>query len=257
MSLLHIDGIKTNYISFGEFRKSLPTVLLLHGACQSVWCWKFQIPFFEKYKRFNSIAIDLPGHGKSDGDGFRSIKKYSDFVNSFTDQLELEEVILLGHSMGGRIAQIFALDYPEKVVGCILAGTGTKLRVTQATFNLIEKGFKNFAGIASKNSFSDNVSKELETEFFDKLMNSNKLSCMNDMIACNEFDVSDDVSKINIPSLIIAGENDILAPIKHSRKLNENIKASTLRIIKESGHFMMLEKPVEFNLLLKEFLDIL
>ncbi len=257
MPLINVDGIKTNYITISEFQKSLPTVILLHGACQSIWCWKFQTTFFENYKRFNSIAVDLPGHGKSSGDGFSSINEYSDFLNSFIQHLGLEDIILLGHSMGGRISQVFALDYPEKVAGCILVGTGARLKVTQSTFNLIEKGFKSFAGVASKNSFSNNFPEELREEFYNKLMNANKTSCMNDMIACNEFDVEDDVSKIEIPSLIIAAENDILAPVKYSRKLNESIKGSRLDILGDSGHFMMLEKPDEFNSLLKEFLDIL
>lgn len=257
MPLVNIDGTKTNYLSIGEFYDSKPTVVLVHGACQSVWCWKFQTSFFKNYKRFNTIAIDLPGHGDSEGGGFRSIKEYSDFLYSFIKYLDLKEIILIGHSMGGRISQIFAIDYPEKIIGCILAGTGAKLRVTQATFNLIEKGFKNFAGVASKNSFSDNVSEELKSEFYNNLISANKVSCLNDMVACNEFDVSDDVSRIDIPSLIVAGENDILAPVEYSKELNEKISGSTLKIIEDSGHFMMLEYPDKFNSILKDFLDIL
>ncbi|MGH7885456.1 MAG: alpha/beta fold hydrolase [Thermodesulfobacteriota bacterium] len=257
MPEIRIDGLKVNYFSIGDFNRSVPTVLLIHGACQSSWCWKFQIPFLKNYKKFNSIAIDLPGHGLSEGDGLTSISEYSDFISKFIENLDLIDVILLGHSMGGRISQVLILDHPENVIGCILAGTGARLRVTQATFRAIEKGFEYFAKTASINSFSENASIELREEFYNHLINSNNVCCKNDMIACNEFDVRDDISNIYLPALIICGENDILAPVKYSKYLYESIKGSTIKIIKNSGHFMMLEKPGEFNSLLKKFLDII
>lgn len=252
-----IDGIKTNYLFAGDHNKQLPTVVFIHGACQSLWNWKYQIQYFKSYRRLNFVAIDLPGHGSSEGTGFKAIKDYADFTCRFTEELNLEEIILIGHSMGGRISQVIMIEHPDKVIGSVLCGTGAKLRVTRATFQAIEKGFGYFADIASRNSFSKNAPGELKEEFKKNLLSSNYKVCYNDMVACNEFDVKDDISQAELPTFIVGASDDVLAPPEYSRDLNKRIKGSTLKILAGSGHFMMLEKPAEFNGLIKTFLDII
>ena len=117
--------------------------------------------------------------------------------------------------------------------------------------------FGKFNELATRNSFSDFATKELREEFQGRLSGSSQQTCTNDLIACNEFDVMGDVANIDVPSLIIAGKEDILAPLRHSNFLNKKIPDSRLEIIGQAGHFMMQEKPNEFNRLLVNFLDFL
>lgn len=252
-----INGARISYNEIGFFKKDLPTILLLHGACQDMSTWENQFNFLNSYTRYNSIALDLPGHGRSGGEALKSIDQNSKFLLHFINELDLKQIILLGHSMGGRIAQLFCIEYPQYVIGCILAATGVRIRITRTTFNILQNDFKKFCEMATSNSFSESADYNTKKTFFNKLISSNKQTCINDMTACDEYDVSSNISRINIPVLIIAGASDVLAPVRYSRELYREIKDSRLSIINSSGHFMMIENPSVFNSALKKFLDFL
>jgi len=257
MPKISVNGIATSYKYFGDDNKAKPTVIFIHGAAQSSESWEFQFDFCRSFTRFNFVIPDLPGHGASDGTGFRSIQLYSDFLIKFIEQSEFTEVVLVGHSMGGRISQVLIIDNPEKIIGTVLAGTGARIRVTRATLDAAKNDFGKFSELASGNSFSKFATKDLREKFKMRLDSSSQETCVNDLIACNEFDVKDNLSEIKVPSLIIAGEEDILAPVKYSKYLYEKIPDSRLETIKHAGHFMMQEKPNEFNHLLSNFLNFL
>lgn len=259
MPQIEVSGLTTFFRQAGEYDPSKQTVLFIHGACQTSLTWEYQFELFDSYKRFNSIFIDLPGHGGSEGNGFTSINDYCDFINEFRIRIEIAagNIVMAGHSMGGRICQKFLIKYPEVSTGAILAGTGSGIKITRAVFNAIKHDFHHFCKLAAENSFSTNIEHEIRERFRGRLKQSNRISCLNDMKACNEFDVMDDIRRIRVPCLIIAGSEDILAPVKYSRHLYKKIKNSRLEIIEDSGHFMMMEEPVLFNSLIRKFLDFL
>ena len=252
-----IDGIKTHFHLFGTLENDLPVVIFIHGAGQSSHCWKYQFRLSEKLDNYNFIFIDLPGHGKSDGAGFKTIKEYSDFLHSFRNKMDIGEYVLVGHSMGGRITQVSLVDYPQNVIGSVLVGTGPRIRVTRHAIELARKSFKDFADMAAENSFSKSSPLELKAEFKELLLKSNPETAANDLAACNEFDTTDILLKIKVPTYIITGEEEKLAPIKNSVRLKNLIDNSRMEIINGAGHFVMMEKPEEFNKSVINFLNIL
>lgn len=254
---IEVNGLNISYEQPAGFESDKPTVLLIHGACQDRQTWEYQRRFLESYKRFNSIMIDLPGHGQSEGNGMDSIEKYSDFIAGFTETLGIDELVLVGHSMGGRISQKYMINYPESVVGCLLAGTGPRIRVTKAVIDAVNNDFEYFCRMAARNSFSENAEPMLREKFYKRLSVSNRKACINDMKACNEFDVTEDLGEIDTPCMIVSGSDDVLAPSRYSRQLLREINNSKLKIIEDSGHFMMMEKYSEFNRVLQNFLDFL
>lgn len=257
MPEIEIDGQNIYYHQPRGFETGKPTLLLIHGACQNRLTWEYQFSFLSSYKRFNSIAVDLPGHGLSGGDGYDSVEQYSDFILRFSEELKISELILTGHSMGGRISQKFIINHPSRVTGCLLAGTGPRIRITRAVMDAVNNDFDYFCRLAAKNSFSVNADDKLRNDFYTRLMNSNRAACLNDMRACNEFDVADEIDKISVPCVIVAGSDDVLAPVRYSRELFRHIKDSKLEIIDKAGHFMMMESSGEFNSILRKFLDFL
>jgi pimeloyl-ACP methyl ester carboxylesterase len=74
-------------------------------------------------------------------------------------------------------------------------------------------------------------------------------------MACDEFDIMNELGEIKVPTLIISGEEDILTPVKYGEYLSQKISNSKLHVINGAGHFMMQEKPDEFNRVLLEFLN--
>lgn len=250
-------GIKTYYQKFGNNVGKIPAVIFIHGAGQSTLCWKFQKALAEVIDKFSFIFIDLPGHGKSTGSGFNTVKAYSDFIHEFIKELDIDEYILIGHSMGGRIAQVHILEYPEPVIGCVLAGSGARIRVTNYTMECAKNRFEEFASLASENALSASASEKLREEFKSWILDTNQQTVINDLEACNKFDTREEISRFNVPALIIAGDKDNLATPEHYLHLKNEIPDSKLEIIKGAGHFMMLEKPAEFNRLVAVFLNYL
>lgn len=249
-----LRGQRIHYISGKPLDRTIPTMLMIHGAAQSNWTWEYQFKFFKRNKNFNPIVLDLPGHGKSTGEGCRSVEEYTEFTKDFVDTLDLKNLILIGHSMGGCIAQLFVLRYPELVKSPILVGTGVKLPVAKETLMDARDDYETFCAVAPQRSFSENSKSELKNKYRDGLFKTSQQVCYQDLVACNEFDIRDKVKNINLPTLIISGEEDILTPVKYGQFLKDNIKGSVFHVIKNSGHFMMQENYDEFNRVLLEFL---
>ena len=200
MPLISINGINTYFLHFGIEKSKNPSVIFIHGAGQSSVCWKFQYKLSEILGHFNFIFIDLPGHGKSEGFGFRSVKEYSDFLNAFINKMNIVGYVLIGHSMGGRISQVNLLDYPDHAIGSVLAGTGTRIRITKYTMAITKNSIKDFAELAADNSFSKMAAIELKTEFKSWLLNSRQETIINDLTACYEFDTTEEILGINVPT---------------------------------------------------------
>lgn len=255
MPYIKVRENKIHYTGGGRFGKSRPSILLIHGAGQSTATWEYQIYPLKTHTEFNLAAPDLPGHGKSGGEGSRTIKEYKEFIKEFADKLGFGELIIVGHSMGGGIAQLFTLEHPERVEACVLAGTGAKLKVAGESLRAAKNDYKTFCEVAPGRAFSENASEELKKKFKNGLLDTSPQVSYHDLVACDEFDMTAQVEEIKAPVLVISGEKDILTPVKYGEFLNEKIEGSKFRVIDDAGHFMMLEKPDEFNRLLLEFLE--
>jgi len=255
MSEITIEGNQVHYIEGDKFDKSRPTLLFIHGAGQSVATWRFQLDLFRNHPDFNFIALDLPGRGGSGGTGFRTVGEYKEFVLEFIEHLNLENIILIGHSMGGGVAMLIALERPEILQACILVATGAKLSVAEQTIEAVKNYYEAFCEIAPDRMFAENSADELKQEFRKGLFDTGPEVCYWDLIACNEFNIMDEVEKINVPTLIISGDKDILTPLKYGEYLHQKIYGSQFYKVKGSGHFIMQEKLEEFNGILVEFLN--
>ncbi|KRT66836.1 MAG: Alpha/beta hydrolase fold protein [Candidatus Dadabacteria bacterium CSP1-2] len=249
-----VKGLKINYIAGEGLEKSRLSILMIHGAGQSSLTWEYQVDELKKQSKFNLIILDLPGHGKSEGSGLSSIREYSGFIKDFTDTLGLENLILVGHSMGGGIVQVFTIDYPDTVYACVLVGTGARLRVAKETLEAVKNNYEAYCKIAPTRAFASSSPEELKKRFVEGIIRTPQSVVRQDFIACDEFDIMNKVEKIKVPTLIISATEDILTPVRYGEYLHNRIEGSKFHVIKDVGHFMMQEKADEFNRVLLEFL---
>ena len=223
------------------------TMLFVHGAGGNHEIWENQTKYFR-----NAIAIDLPGHDA--GEGRRTIEEYVEDVRRFCDQESLKNFVMVGHSMGGAITLKFALTYPEYLKAIVLVSTGAKLRVASIVFEEIKRDYNNFLELMKEYAFSNKTPSWVKDKAV-KLMRSVKPQVVyGDFEACDKFDVMGSLDRINLPTLIICGRDDLLTPVKYSEYLRAHIRNSELRVIDDAGHMVMLEKPEEFNKILENFL---
>lgn len=227
-------------------------IVMLHGAACSHEVWLNQYDFLRKSHRV--ILFDLPGHNKSDGDGFDSIDKYVDAIYSKCMEMNLQRFVLCGHSMGGAITQLFALKHPEILKGLILCSTGARLRVTRQVFEAIESDFNMFIEMSVTFSMAQAARDEIKKRFKDIISKCRPVVAINDFRACDSFDLISRIHNIKLPALIICGDEDLLTPLKYSEFLNKNINDSKLEILKSIGHMIMLEDSDKVNTLINNFL---
>ncbi|MEZ4671359.1 MAG: alpha/beta hydrolase [Anaerolineae bacterium] len=218
----------------------MPTTLVMHGAGGSHLDWPSEI---RRMPELNALAIDLPGHGRSPGKGRTTVGAYAEDMIAFMDALNLKRAILLGHSMGGAIAQTIALYHPERVQGLILAGTGAKLGVHPDLLNGILTELSRSVTTIVNGYYGDMSTDSMRRRTYQQLMEFNPTILYNDYAACNQFDVRDSINRINVPTLIIGGSEDYMTPFKFSEFLHENIAGSKLAKVEGAAHMLILEQP--------------
>jgi pimeloyl-ACP methyl ester carboxylesterase len=227
-------------------------LLFIHGAGGGEYTWSYQKGFFEK--RFNPIIIELPGHGESEGEGEDEIGKYAEDIRVFLKTMGLRKVFLVGHSMGGAIVQTLALTQPEVIKGIVLVGTGVKLKVLPMILDGIKNNFKETIQTITRFAYSRKVSSDLIERGISDMMRCRPEVLYGDFLACDRFDLMNDIEKIDLPTLVLCGNEDEMTPVKYSQLLHQRIKGSKLEILPNAGHMAMIESPEAFNEKVREFI---
>ena len=234
-----------------------PPIILIHGAGGTHLYWP---PEIRRMPGHPIYALDLPGHGKSPGRGMQTIDGYSEEVIRWMDQLQsrthISRAIIGGHSMGGAIALQLALNYPTRVAGLILVGTGARLRVhpTILSDSSNPTTYNKAIHAVLEMAFGPDVNPRL-VELAGKRMFEIRQSVFHDdMVACNAFDCIDSVGAIRKPTLVICGSEDRMTPLRYSQFLAGAIPEAKLKVIPGAGHMVMLQRPQEVADEMREFL---
>ncbi len=171
------------------------------------------------------------------------------------DELNLEQVILCGHSLGGAIAQSFYFNFPDKVEALILVGSGVRLRVSPSILDSLKNDFKSFLETLPLGAFYRKTDKAIIAEIVEATSKIPAEVTYRDFSICDKFDALEKIKngEILVPTLIIVGKADKLTPTKFSQFFKDYVKNSTLQIINDAGHMVMMEKPEEVNQGIFEF----
>lgn len=229
-----------------------PPLVLVHGAGGSADLWRRQLDGLADVTRV--VAPDLPGHGPLGGRGKPSVAGYAAWLEGFLAVLDAEPVVLVGHSMGGAVAQTLALARPERLAGLVLVGTGARLRVLARIVDLLRHHPREGQSVIRELSFAAGAPREC-TEMVDRVLREGApLVTLGDYLACDRFDVGERLAALRTPTLVLTGTEDRLTPPKYGRFLAEAIPGARLVEIPAAGHFPHLEQPVAVNTAIREFL---
>lgn len=254
MPIVRING---KQISYWTGRRGIlegrETILFIHGAGGGQYTWSYQKGFFEK--EFNPIVIELPGHGESGGEGEEEIVTYAEQVYAFLQAVGVRKIFIAGHSMGGAIVQTLALTHPEVIKGIILVGTGAKLKVLPMILDGVKANFEETVRKITQFSHSRKTPLVFIERGIADMLQSRPEVLYGDFAACDRFDVMKEVEKIDLPTLILCGEDDELTPVKYSQFLHSRIKGSKLEVLPNAGHMVMMEAPQAFNEKIAEFVS--
>lgn len=226
-------------------------IIFIHGAGGSGVLWYLQKEYLKDFAQ--AVLVDLPGHGGSHGKGYASIEDYRDICYETMRNARLERCFVAGHSMGGAIAMSLALAYPDMTAGLILVGTGARLRVVPDILDGIRRDKEKTVELIVENAFSEKASPEMKEGGVLEMMKCDAEVTYNDFCACDRFNVLGLLDRIKTPSLILCGTDDRLTPPAYSKYLHEHITDSSLVLVQDAGHMVMVEKPQEVNKAIESF----
>ncbi len=227
--LKNVMNTKINY----EFidRDKDTTIVLLHGWGQLISMMK---PLGEKFTNYNILYIDLPGFGKSIEPSYSwDVYEYAKSINIIVKDLELNKIIIIGHSFGGRIGLIYASMYKIDKLVC-LASPYCK-EITKLSFKTkLYKTLKKIAFLKWISNIMKNHIGSTDYKNASEVMRGVLVKSIN-------IDMINDIKKIKCPTLLIWGDKDTAVPINRAYELNKLINNSELIVYKDSTHYAYLE----------------
>lgn len=233
------------------FNPALPSLLMIHGSGANKDNWQAQ---FGGLKEMNVAAIDLPGHGDTPGPGMNKVEDYASWLAEFIASGPVRPV-LMGHSLGGAIAQMVALTNPGLIKGLILVGTGSRLKVMPAILDGLQNNPEATTKMIVQYAYDDNADPKFIELGYEEMVRRPPEVTHGDFSACNAFDVNDRLGEIKLPCVMIVGAGDKLTPPKYSEFLAKGIAGSKVKVIQGGGHMVALEQPQAFNQAVMEFMS--
>ncbi len=249
-------------INYYQQGKGDTTLLFLHGWCIDGTYWENQVEYFSQ--NYNVYAIDLPGFGKSKAERTNcTIEEYANDVTAFIDTMNLNNVVIIGHSMAGEIMLQTALSNNSRIAGIagvdnfkIIDVSFTPEQMKQMTdfFPMLQNDFKRSAPLyADMMLFHPTTSREVKDRVKTDFANCDSATGYGTFMNQMQYAYSDAqrLEQLNYKLHLI---NSDYFPTNESG-LNNHCKGSfQVQTIAESGHYPMIEKPTEFNLILEKVL---
>jgi pimeloyl-ACP methyl ester carboxylesterase len=224
------------------------SIIFIHGsgACGDIW--RYQTEYFP-----DSDAVNLPGHPH--GEVLKSVEECVDWLRKYIKERGLKDLVLAGHSLGGAIALMYALRYPQELKGSIIIGSGARLRVHPMFLIPCEEAIK---GNPRKwyqmvEEMYRLTPEDYKREVVEKQKAIGPAIMLNDFLCCGKFDIMDRVHEIKLPALIICGESDVMTPVKYANYLGAKMANSKVVIVPQAGHFVLAEKPEVVNEAIEDF----
>jgi len=246
MPRLRIGDTELAYREQGEQR---PALLFIHGAGGSSAHFKPLMGLLGQQMR--AVALDLPGHGRSPAlvpppSPAMLLEIYRDLAAGAAEKLGLGRFVVAGHSMGGAVAQLFALRYPEQVAGVVLLATAARLKVAPPVIAAIRDNFQGLAAMMAAVGYSPSTDPARARALAEAQIQAPQEVVLADFRACAGFDLRTRVGELNsapFPTTIISASDDMLTPPKLQCHLAGLIPRAEVVTITRAGHFCFMERP--------------
>ena len=239
------------YTAAHELDLKKPTVVFVHGAGLDHSWFGLQSRYFG-YHGWNVLAVDLPGHGRSDGPPLDSIGAMAQWVFDLLQSLKIEKASLVGHSMGALVALECAASRPERVERLAMLGVTYPMKVSEAFLDAARRNdqaaydMETIWGHAAQVPLGGNPNPGMWM-YGDTLARLARLApgvLYNDLKACNDYAAGfESAARVRCPALLILGRRDVMTPAKTAKALQERIAGAKSAILEPSGHSLMAEAP--------------
>lgn len=212
---------------------------------------------------YSVYAVDLPGHGKSDGKSKSSIDEYSIDIIDFLDAMGLTNVCLVGHSMGAAIALNASLSQHWRIRSIVAIGGASKMIVNDTILEGLQNTFETTVDNIVKYSWhkqtgaiadSLQMAKYFREKAKQRILNAGSRTVHGDFLACSRFDLDERLGEISVPVLVIASDCDRMVPLHVSQKMAEKLPNAQFVTLEGCGHFQHIEQTSRVATELSNFL---
>ncbi|MDF1537849.1 MAG: alpha/beta hydrolase [Candidatus Thorarchaeota archaeon] len=249
------EGTEIAYEILGNENGS--KLVLIHGLFINSDCWGEQVSFFEK--DYHILRFDLHGHGRSIKPGKRyTIRNYVTDMQILLNHLGWNsDLVLMGHSLGGMVALVYALENPAAVSKLVVASSYcfvSNEAITEVLGRVKSNPIKKFGlGIGKRglNPYDEETAIWIAEQVSDHLSQKDAMLAT---AASAGFNICENLKSLNIPALLIVGEKDITTPVWASEMLHEWLPNSEIVIVKDASHLVILDHKDEFNNYVREFI---
>jgi pimeloyl-ACP methyl ester carboxylesterase len=255
MPMLEVNGQELYYVKEGVG----PNIVFIHSMGADFTMWRDQFAYFEK--RFCCIAFDCRGHGGSSYTGPFSIGDLAMDLKAGLDRIGIHETHIVGIAMGGPIALSFTAQWPDMVQSLVIANSFVDLRepskgrIEATRKRLAAMSMHDFGKEYALTRLMPDTPKEHYDELAEAIAEVEPEAYIDTLRAVLEAEFTDELSKVDVPTLVLFGAEDTVAPEHHSAMIRDGISGAVLQVIAGAGHLSNLDKPDEFNAAIAEFLD--
>ncbi len=248
-----------------ESRGEGAPLLFIPGLGADVLCWDLQVP--ELSREFRVIRVDPRGAGQSPSPpGPYSLQEMADDAVEVLDHLQVRSAVVVGHSMGGGVAQCLASQHPERVAGLVLVGTAFRLEaraleVAQSWSAWLGEGLsrESFARgflpwLFSRRFFENPRQVQQVTRLYvESPWPQPARAFASQLAACRDFDTRELLPGIRVPALVLTGSEDLVTPPDQGRALAERLPQGRFVELPGLAHACMGEGAPVFNRLVRDF----
>lgn len=233
-------------------------VLLVHGAGNDHSIWRYQTRRLAA-AGYRALAIDLPGHGKSDGPGLTSIRDMADWVGRVIDALGSPETVVVGHSMGTIIALELAARRPLAGIGLMAPAVPMEvhedLQRAADDEDALARDLIIGWSFNGRARFGSHLDPGVWTAGGNRRLLERSADLLGtDLRACAEWEAPE-LEAIDVPALVIVGSEDRMTPAKAGRSVAERLPQATLVYIENGSHVAVYHRPREVNRALESWLS--
>ncbi len=246
-----------------EERGQGPALVFLHGIGGDAACWRPQLEFF--CERFRAIAWNMPGYGGAAPLPALTFAELAVALVRLLDRLGVERAHLVGHSMGGMVAQELAASFPERLLSLSLSGTSAAFgradgdwqrRFLASRLGPLERGSTMadlapaiVAGLVGEAPDPAGVARAVGS--MSQVPEATYRAALQCLLT---FDRREALARIGVPVLLLAGARDGTAPPAVMERMAARIPGARLVVLPAAGHLANLEQPAAFNAALAAFL---
>lgn len=252
MQELKINGIEF-VTGHWPLNQDIDTIVFIHGSGGTHVLWHAQVDVLAD--RMNTIAVNLPGHGGSDGPGKDRIEDYAKSVSNFIESLGVQKPVICGLSIGGAIVLQLLMDESEKYKAGIVVNSGARLKVMPLIFEMIETDYLKFVNSMYSFGASPKTDPAKVKPVADSMAACSPEVTRKDFTACNTFDAMGHLDKITTPLLVMTASEDQLTPVKYGQFLADRVSHATLATIADAGHLSPIEKPDDVSRAILAFIN--